>query len=270
MYQSSNSQYLNFYGPPHTISTIPYYAIVSNKEKKQPEKWYWCKRKQCLLGHSPLSQQEQIRKVLQRFSHSLMAWMSAVLKSLQQLLQTWWKINASSPSAQVHILPSLPLGCNNRYCLPVLHICNWSFNSDRAERPLSCGCRVSVQYSRFFGINSPSLFFQLPIAIFSAVVWSMSFCYRAKEYQGSFPTLFAWGYRRLVSKEHLDLGKVMNLFTESVYQPDAEQYTSLSETMATRGAWKIHEQILWDSLSNCEALWRDVSDVKETPFWRYG
>lgn len=33
MYQSANSQYLNFYGPPGTITTIPYYWIVHTQEE---------------------------------------------------------------------------------------------------------------------------------------------------------------------------------------------------------------------------------------------
>jgi HD-GYP domain-containing protein (c-di-GMP phosphodiesterase class II) len=33
MYQSVNSQYLNFYGPPRTITTLPYYQILQLREK---------------------------------------------------------------------------------------------------------------------------------------------------------------------------------------------------------------------------------------------
>ena len=61
MYQVSNSQYLNFYGPPHTIPTIPYYEIVNQNEIN-------VKGKAVFVGHSPLFQQDQIERFYSVFS----------------------------------------------------------------------------------------------------------------------------------------------------------------------------------------------------------
>ncbi|GAG02607.1 unnamed protein product, partial [marine sediment metagenome] len=33
MYQGANSRYLNFYGPPGTITTVPYYQVMQSREK---------------------------------------------------------------------------------------------------------------------------------------------------------------------------------------------------------------------------------------------
>ena len=60
MYQSPNSQYLNFYGPPRTITTIPYYQVLKLHDKSDADfKKIDLKNKIIFVGSSERSQMEQ-------------------------------------------------------------------------------------------------------------------------------------------------------------------------------------------------------------------
>jgi adenylate cyclase len=60
MYQSANSAYLNFYGPPCTITTIPYYQVLQLREKGPPkQKPFDFSGKAVLIGLSERSPDDQ-------------------------------------------------------------------------------------------------------------------------------------------------------------------------------------------------------------------
>ncbi len=72
MYKSSNSRYLNFYGPPRTITTIPYFQALQpdsqgaanpdghrGAEEHRPKKGFDFKDKVIFIGVSEISQHEQ-------------------------------------------------------------------------------------------------------------------------------------------------------------------------------------------------------------------
>jgi adenylate cyclase len=53
MYQSANREYINFYGPPGTITTIPYYEVLEESEKPFPARRPFDFRgKAVFIGHS--------------------------------------------------------------------------------------------------------------------------------------------------------------------------------------------------------------------------
>lgn len=53
MYQSTNRKYINFYGPPGTITTVPYYEVLRRSEEKSQAQDAWnFKGKAVFVGHS--------------------------------------------------------------------------------------------------------------------------------------------------------------------------------------------------------------------------
>ncbi len=67
MYQSANSAYLNFYGSPCTITTLPYYQVLQLREKGPPkQKQFDFSGKAVFVGlseHSPLEQKDGFNTV---------------------------------------------------------------------------------------------------------------------------------------------------------------------------------------------------------------
>jgi adenylate cyclase len=59
MYQSPNSLYLNFYGPPATITTIPYYEVLEQGRSSNDRKYIDLKNKAVFVGVSERLQTEQ-------------------------------------------------------------------------------------------------------------------------------------------------------------------------------------------------------------------
>ena len=69
VYQSSqNSQYLNFYGPPLTVETIPYHEIINMQNRDGAEKPFNLKGKAVFIGRSVFSPAEQSESFYTVFS----------------------------------------------------------------------------------------------------------------------------------------------------------------------------------------------------------
>ncbi len=232
MYQSANSQYLNFYGPPHTISTVPYYQILKYQEDAVGEKDTDVKGKAVFVGHSPLSQQEQIDRFYSVFSQPDGLDISGV------------EIAATAFANLLEDKPVIPLSSGAYIAILFLWgvtigiICRF-FTS--AICPL-LAIGLSILYLFFAeyqfktaGIWYPTvlpLLFQMPVAFFGAVVWKyVDSIKEKKNIKEAFRHYLPEDVVDQLAKNVSTLGASRKVVYGICLSTDAEQYTSLSETM---------------------------------------
>jgi adenylate cyclase len=233
MYQVSNSQYLNYYGPPHTISTIPYYAIVSNKEKTAGENEINVKGKAVFVGHSPLSQQEQIERFYSVFSQPDGLDISGV------------EIAATAFANLLENKPVKPLSSGSY----IAFLLAWGFSMGIICLAIrrAFGSLMTVGLSILYlaaaecqfktaGLWYPivvPLFFQLPFAIFGSVIWKYADSVRErKNIREAFRYYLPDDVVDQVTKNISAVGSSHKVVYGICLSTDAEQYTALSETMA--------------------------------------
>jgi adenylate cyclase len=232
MYQSANSRYLNFYGPPHTISTIPYYQILTDKEKTAGENKIDVKGKAVFVGHSPLSQQEQVERFYSVFSQPDGLDVSGV------------EIAATAFANLLENKPVKPL--NSGIYIAILFL--WGviigivcrFSTSAIGPLIAVGmCLLYLVFAEYqfktTGLWYPivlPLFFQLPIAIFGAVVWKYTDSVKErKNIKEAFRHYLPKDVVDQLAKNISTIGASNKLVNGICLSTDAEQYTSLSETM---------------------------------------
>ena len=263
MYQSSNSQYLNFYGPPHTISTIPYYAIVSNKGKTAGENDIDVKGKAVFVGHSPLSQQEQIERFYSVFSQPDGLDVSGV------------EIAATAFANLMEDKPVKPLSSGAYIAILFLWgvtigiVCRFftSAIGPLIAIGLSVLYLVVAEYQfKTAGLWYPivlPLFFQLPIAIFSAVVWKyVNSVKERKNIREAFRHYLPEDIVDQLAKNISTLGTSHELVYGICLSTDAEQYTSLSETMTPEELGRFMNKYYETVFKPVKHYGGIVSDVK--------
>jgi adenylate cyclase len=233
MYESTDSQYLNFYGPPHTIATIPYYRLVAIDGKTTREDEVDVKGKAVFVGHSPLSQQEQIDRFYTVFSRPDGLDISGVeiaATAFANLLETK-PVRPFRFAAHTAILflwgATIGIICR---------IFSGVFGSLTAIG-LSILYLVIAEYQfRTTGLWYPiviPLFCQLPVAIFGAVVWKyVDSVNERKNIKEAFRHYLPEDVVDQVAKNIFDVGSSHKIVYGICLSTDAEQYTALSETMA--------------------------------------
>jgi len=233
MYQGANSQYLNYYGPPHTISTIPYYEIIASTKKTTVENHFDVKGKAVFVGHSPLSQQEQLERFYTVFSQPDGLDISGVeiaATAFANLLENK-PVKPLSSSAYISILFlwGLTIGIVCRFFTyaigPLIAV------------GLSIIYLVAAEYQfKTVGLWYPiviPMFSQLPIAIFGAVVWKyVNSVKERKNIRKAFRHYLPEGVVDQVTKNISSVGSTHEVVYGICLSTDAEQYTSLSENMA--------------------------------------
>lgn len=263
MYQSADSQYLNFYGPPHAIATIPYYRIVATNEKTIGEDELDVKGKAVFIGHSPLSQQEQIDRFYTVFSQPDGLDISGVeiaATAFANLLET-------KPVQPFHLaayttilfLWGVTIGI-------VCRIFRGVFGSLTAVG-LGILYLVAAEYQfKTAGLWCPiviPLFSQLPIAIFGAVVWKyVDSVKERKNIREAFRHYLPEDVVDQVTKNISAVGSTHKVVYGICLSTDAEQYTSLSETMAPEELGRFMQKYYEAAFNPIRNHGGIISDIK--------
>ncbi len=232
LYQGSNSRYLNFYGPPRTITTIPYYQALQLGEDSSGKPGPDLKGKAVFVGLSELVQPEQRDGF------------NTVFSQADGLDITGVEIAATAFANLLEDLPVRPLGIPAHIALVFVWglligiLCRLYSNSVAALSVAGLGALylIVVEYqfksaAVWYPVVFP-LFFQTFIAFNGALLWK--YIDSSKESRNVRKAL---GYY-LPSEVIQGLEKNMTELKESrqlVYgiclSTDAEQYTSLCESM---------------------------------------
>ena len=263
MYQSANSQYLNFYGPPHTIPTIPYYEIVTNKEKAAGENEIDVKGKAVFVGHSPLSQQEQMERFYTVFSQPDGLDISGV------------EIAATAFANLLENRPVKPLGSGSY----IAFLLAWGFSmgivcltirrafGSLMAVGLSILYLVAAQYQfKTAGLWYPivvPLFFQAPFAIFGSIIWKYADSVRErKNIREAFRHYLPDDVVDQVTKDISAVGSSHKVVYGICLSTDAEQYTALSETMTPEELGRFMNKYYETVFSPIRQHGGIISDVK--------
>jgi adenylate cyclase len=233
MYQGKDSQYLNFYGPPHTITTIPYYRIVAaGGEKTGGDEWE-VKGKAVFVGHSPLSQQEQMERFYTVFSQPDGLDISGVeiaATAFANLMENKpIKPLSSAAYVSLFLLWGLTIGIVCRYFTSAI--------GSLMAIGLSILYLIAAKYQfetagLWYPIVLP-LFFQLPVTIFGSVVWKyVNSVEERKNIREAFRHYLPEDVVDQVTKNIFAVRSTHKVVYGICLSTDAEQYTSLSENMA--------------------------------------
>jgi adenylate cyclase len=236
IYGGVNNRYLNFYGPPRTITTVPYYRFVSPGGYEEPaERPPSVKGKAVFVGHSELYRSEQKDGFYTVFSQSNGLDLSGV------------EIAATAFANILEDLHIRPLGFKDLLATVVLwgivigFLCRQLPAAVAAMSLLGLGMMyLLVAEYRFKtdGAWSPvviPLFIQTSFAFFSAV--SSKYRESNKERESirkAFGYYLPDGVVDRLSRNIAEIKADSELVYGICLSTDAEHYTSLSETMGPK------------------------------------
>jgi adenylate cyclase len=263
MYQSDDSQYLNFYGPPHTIRTVPYYQIVATNGKTTGGDEPNVKGKAVFVGHSPFSQQEQIDRFYTVFSQPDGLDISGVeiaATAFANLLETK-PVHSFHLAAYVAILflwgAAIGIFCRifrgvvgslTAVVLGILYLAAAEYQFKTA--------------GLWYPIVLP-LFFQLPVSIFGAVVWKyVDSVNERKNIREAFRHYLPEDVVNQVAKDISVVGSSHKIVYGICLSTDAEQYTSLSETMAPEELGSFMQKYYEAAFNPIRSHGGIISDIK--------
>lgn len=235
LYQGAYSQYLNFYGPPRTITTIPYYRILQEDDpslvNRSPLPDF--KDKIVFVGSSEAYQWEQRDGFYSVFTQESGLDISGVEIAATATANLLEGSAIRSIGLPVHIIIVLAWG------LLIGVICRW-LSSIPALVLTMAGCALYFGYSAYqfsaTGLWSPlviPLLIQAPAILFAGVLWTYIDTNRErhnihKAFSHYLPNnvVESLGKDRSALKPGGELVYGVCLFT------DAAQYTTLSEKMS--------------------------------------
>ncbi|AEJ00138.1 adenylate/guanylate cyclase with Chase sensor [Nitrosomonas sp. Is79A3] len=242
LYSGSDTRYLNFYGPPRSVKTIPYHQVLQRNEnaitEKQSEEWPDFKDKIVFVGFSAATQPEQdiVRDDYHTvFSNSDGLYISGVeiaATAFANLLEN--KPIRSFPltgSAGVLFLLGLGLG--------IIFMILPNQTAAIASIILLFFYTGSTYYyfketSIWLPLVNP-LFLQLPVALFGAVILKY---YEAKHERQQLKEAFGYFLPERVVNDIAKNAGVMAFNNQLVYgaclATDAEKYTALAEKLEPR------------------------------------
>lgn len=234
MYQGPRERYLNFYGPPGTIPTIPYYQILEEQEDRSAiAAGHDLKGKVVFIGLSEHLRPEQQDGFYTAFSQSNGQDISGV------------EIAASAFANLLEDMPVEPLGYGTQAGL--VFIWGTLITIACLLLPAAAAAGGVVGFSLIYmifahfqfkhaGIWYPitiPLFFQAPAAFFTSVIWKYFLANRER-----LNIRTAFGYYlpdNVVSQLAKNLSGIENsrkIVYGTCLMTDAHKYTALSETMA--------------------------------------
>ncbi len=232
MYQSTESRYLNFYGPPRTIPTIDYYQALHLNERSFYKKNFDVKGKAVFVGISLLTPTEQKEGFYTVFSQPQGLDISGV------------EIAATAFANLIEDIHVQPIDFHAHLLIVVL----WGLLLGFICRRFHCGiatlCVIgaSVLYliaivyqfkikGSWYPLVIP-LLYQGPIALFSAVVWNYIDSIRERQtIRRAFEYYLPKDVVDQLSKNIQDIKATRQLVYGICLYTDAEQYTRLSEVM---------------------------------------
>jgi adenylate cyclase len=232
MYQGANYRYINYYGPPRTVTTIPYYQALQLHNGVVSEKQVDLKGKAVFVGFSEILLAERKDSFYTVFSQPNGIFISGV------------EIAATAFLNLIEDAPVRPL----RLPFYILIILLWGILIGIICRlsPIIvaalCVVGLSILYLTVVEYQFKSsynwypiatlLFFQNPLAFFSAVIWK--YIESNKERQNIRKAFAYYLPKNVVDQLAKNIAHIKT-GGQVVYgiclSTDAEQYTSLSETM---------------------------------------
>lgn len=234
MYQGTDSQYLNLYGPPRTITTIPYYQVLQPQKSPFNRKMRFdVKGKAVFVGLSALSPTGQTEGFYTVFS------------KVEGLDISGVEIAATAFANLLENTPVRPLS-------PLMHltiVLLWGMAIGVLCRLLPTGTAVlsvivliiMYLFAAVYQFKTSSIwypfvipiFFQSQIAFFSAVLWKYSDSIKERQnIKKAFKYYLPTDVVDQLAKNIVDLKTSRQLVYGICLSTDAERYTSLSETMS--------------------------------------
>jgi len=233
MYQSADSRYLNFYGPPGTITTVPYYQVLRSQEKTAAtRKLLDLNGKAVFVGLSERLRPEQKDGFYTAFSQLSGLDISGVEIAATAFANLLEDMPVRPPGFGAHLatifLWGLVLGIFCRLFPTVI--------AAGSVIGMSVLYLIAAQYQfkntgSWYPLVLP-LFFQAPIAFFGTVLWK--YCDTNKERQNIRKTFGYFLPDKVVdqlAKNMADIKTSSQIVYGTCLCTDAEQYTTLSETM---------------------------------------
>jgi len=233
LYQSrQNSQYLNFYGPPLTIETIPYHEIINMQNRDTAEERFNLKGKAVFIGRSVFSPTEQSESFYTVFSQEEGLDISGV------------EIAATAFANLLEGMAVRPLPAVNRIVLIALYGIALGIMCRYSPGPISV--LVAVGFSAIYLLTALYLFdasglwlpvvipvfFQSTLALSGNAIWR--FFETKTEHQKISETFGYYLPADIVNEvaEGIEKIKASEKFVYGIcLSTDAEHYTGLSEKM---------------------------------------
>jgi adenylate cyclase len=235
LYQSSqDSEYLNFYGPPLTIETIPYHEIVNMQNRDTADERLNLKGKAVFIGRSAFSPAEQSESFYTVFSQEEGLDISGV------------EIAATAFANLVEGMSVRPLPAVNRIVLIVLFGIALGILCRYAPGPISVlvavGFGTTYLLTAYFVFDASALwlpvvipvFFQSTLALSGNALWR--FFETKTEHQKISETFGYYLPADIVNEvaEGIEKIKASEKFVYGIcLSTDAEHYTALAEKMTT-------------------------------------
>ncbi len=231
MYQSSSSRYLNFYGPPHSITTVPYYKVLQlGYEIPDNQDKIDFKNKAVFIGEAESFQPEQSDGYYTVFSQPSGTDISGV------------EIAATAFANLLENMHVMPLSFNKNiiiiffWGMAVGIFCLFFSNVIAFISVVGITALYSVMAMYQFttaGIWYPlviPLFFQVPLSFIGSIAWKYQ--ETSKERQNvrmAFSYYLPDNVIDNISKNITDIKMSSQVSSAIILSTDAEQYTRLSE-----------------------------------------
>jgi len=233
MYQGANTQYLNFYGPPGTITSIPYHVVLNLQEKSPVDpRLLDLQGKTIFVGfaeHTRLDQKDGFYTVFSQASGLDLSGVEIAATAFANLLED---------------LPVQPLGLREYLATIVLWgmllgvLCRLSPTVIAAVLVVGLdGLYLAAAVGRFATIGRwypllVPLFFQAPSAFFGAVLWKYFETHQERQnIRKAFGYYLPEKVVEQVSRNVADVKTSNQLVYGICLYTDAEQYTTLAESM---------------------------------------
>ena len=241
MYQGGDSHYLNYYGPPGTIYTIPYYQLIPSPEETPfKNKVVDLKGKAVFVGLSERLRPEEKDGFYTAYSQTSGVDISGVEIAATAFANLLENRHVRPFSLMAHIATILLAGL-------ILGIFCRMFSTVVAAIGvigMSTLYVVIAQYQfSLFGIWSPlvlPVFVQAPVAFIGTVLWK--YIETHKERQNVRKALGYYVPRGVVeqmAKRVGDIRESRQVFSGTLLCTDAENYTTLSETLTPEALARV-------------------------------
>jgi adenylate cyclase len=264
MYQGADSRYLNFYGPPGTITTIPYYlALLPQDKSVVTQKQLHFNGKAVFVGLSERLRPEQKDGFTSVFSQKSGLDISGVEIAATAFANLLEDIPVQPPNFSVHLAIIFLWGV----VLGIFCLLFPTFIAAGTVIGMSILYLIATQYrftytGSWYPLVLP-LFFQAPLAFFATVLWK--YFETNRERQNIRKTFGYFLPDKVVDQLAKNMGDIKTS-SQIVYgiclSTDAEQYSTLSETMDPKELSSFMNQYYEAIFEPVRQHGGTVSDVK--------
>ena len=272
MYQSPDSRYLNFYGPPGTIPTVCYYQALEDQKSNTIPKQVDFDSKAVFIGLS-----EQLRPEQKDGFHTVFSQPTGVDLSGVEIAATAFSnltedLHVRPLSSRAHVVVILIWGTLTGF------VCRYFSTLKSAGTLLALGAIYLMAAHHQFkqsGIWYPlvfPLFFQAPFAFFGTFLWR--FFETNRERQDARRAISYYLPNELLdqlTKNLGDLKKTDRVVYGTCLFTDAEHYTTLSETMEPRELSQFMDryfEVLFKPVKKYGGLVVDIKGDSMLALWK--